>query len=142
MALTSILEQFNQDWLQLFNEKRVSLRPIFGHHLDEIHHVGSTSISGMLSKPEIDILVVINKGPELQTFFRNLVSLGYIVRGEEPGPPGHWYFSKNSGSIRTHKLHLCRIGHECVTEQFLFSTMGVGPVVDSFRFASHLALGR
>ena len=48
------------------------------------------------------------------------MTLGYTVRGEEPGPPGHWYLSKNHKSVRTHKLHLCRLGHECITEQLLF----------------------
>ena len=69
MPLTSILESFNESWSQLFNEELELLRPIFGAYLDGIHNVGSTSIVGMVAKPEIDILIAVKDGPEISSFF-------------------------------------------------------------------------
>ncbi|MBK9322381.1 MAG: GrpB family protein [Bdellovibrionaceae bacterium] len=73
----------------------------------------------MLARPEIDILVSLKMTHVLWTIFQN-ESVGYTNRGEEPGAPGHWYFSKNQEGRRTHKLHLCGPSHPCVENQILF----------------------
>lgn len=120
MALTSELEEYKSNWPRLFEIEKVKLLPLFGKGLEAIHHVGSTSIPGMISKPEIDILVVLKEDENLQCYFSKIESLGYDFRGEEPGQPGHWYFSKNENGKRTHKLHLCGPKHPCVENQLLF----------------------
>ncbi len=120
MPLTSNLEQFNQNWANLFVKEKKALYPLFGKDIIDIHHVGSTSIPGMLAKPEIDILVVLRPESDFSCYFLKIESLGYNFRGEESGHPGHWYFSKNKDNIRTHKLHLCGLEHPCVKEQLLF----------------------
>src|SRR6187549_3762873 len=120
MALTSTLEEYQPNWRQLFELERAKLLPIFADRLEAIHHVGSTAIPGMLAKPEIDILVVFKEGEDLRSYFPSIQALGYDARGEEPGKPGHWYFSKNQNGRRTHKLHLCGQTHPCVQDQLLF----------------------
>lgn len=120
MALTSDVEIYNPLWPSQFETEAILLRPLFGKDLQSINHVGSTSIPGMIAKPEIDILVVLNEGADFPSYFSKIESYGYLYRGEEPGFPGHWYFSKNQNHRRTHKLHLCGPEHPCVSDQILF----------------------
>lgn len=104
MALTSQLEKYNPDWPNQFNDEAELLKPLFGNDLHSIHHVGSTAIPEVVAKPEIDILVVLKDEADFQSYFSKIEYLGYDFRGEEPGVPGHWYFSKNQNHRRTHKL--------------------------------------
>jgi len=97
MALTSQLAEYNPQWPSFFDAEKARLIPIFGNELEAIHHVGSTAIEGMLAKPEIDILVVLKESAALESYFSKIEGLGYRNRGEEPGAPGHWYFSKDRG---------------------------------------------
>jgi GrpB-like predicted nucleotidyltransferase (UPF0157 family) len=120
MALTSRLEEYKAIWPRLFEIEKLNLLPLFGEGLVAIHHVGSTSIPGMIAKPEIDMLVVLKEHEDLHSYFSKIEALGYDFRGEEPGQPGHWYFSKNQIGKRTHKLHLCGPKHPCVENQLLF----------------------
>jgi GrpB-like predicted nucleotidyltransferase (UPF0157 family) len=120
MAFTSDLEIFNPAWADLFSSEEKLLRPLFGKQFEGIHHVGSTAIPGVIAKPEIDILVILKEDTDFSSFFSKIESVGYTFRGEEPGAPGHWYFSKNQNQRRTHKLHLCGPTHPCVADQILF----------------------
>ena len=120
MALTSELEEYNRNWPELFEMEKSCLLPICNSDLIAIHHVGSTAIPGMLGKPEIDILVILRKEADFPVYFPKIEALGYNFRGEEPGEPRHWYFSKNQNGKRTHKLHLCDPDHNCVDDQLIF----------------------
>lgn len=121
MTLTSEFEEYNAHWPAQFQTEasaiRSAIEPIW---LVNIWHVGSTSIPGMLAKPEIDILVILKPEARFSDHFQRIESLGYRFRGEEPGEPSHWYFSKDVEGKRTHKLHLCGPAHVCVENQLLF----------------------
>ena len=120
MALTSSLVNYNPTWENKFLEEQSKLLKLLDGDTKAIHHVGSTSVTGLVAKPEIDILIIIHPKTDLNLYISKLETLGYVFRGEEPGPPGHWYFRKNQENQRTHKLHLCIEGHPCIEEQILF----------------------
>ncbi|MGZ3781262.1 MAG: GrpB family protein [Pseudobdellovibrionaceae bacterium] len=120
MALTNQLEEFNPDWAKQFQSESDLLKPLFGENLMALHHVGSTSIPGMIAKPEIDILVELKSDCDFQSYFSLLKQLGYRYRDDAPFSFGHWYFSKDIEGRRTHKLHLCSCDHRTVKEQIMF----------------------
>jgi GrpB-like predicted nucleotidyltransferase (UPF0157 family) len=120
MALTSALENYNPIWPDLFELEKKSLTPLFKGELVEIHHVGSTAVPGMTAKPEIVILIILRSSTNFKLYFPAIESVGYRFRGEMPGAPGHWYFSKDQQGKRTHKLHLCGPDHSSVTEKIVF----------------------
>ncbi|MBC7419347.1 MAG: GrpB family protein [Bdellovibrio sp.] len=120
MALTSLIVSYDSSWTYKFEIEKSLLLKILSEDAMSIHHVGSTSVKGLIAKPEIDILFVIKPTSNLQHLSSLLVSLGYDHRGEEPGNSGHWYFSKNQQGKRTHKLHMCIEGHHCIEEQIIF----------------------
>ncbi|RYZ87259.1 MAG: GrpB family protein [Proteobacteria bacterium] len=120
MAITNQLNEYDPIWSVRFQSEVELLKPVFGRDLLEIHHVGSTAIPGMLAKPEIDILVVLHAGADLQSYLRQLEPHGYRSRPDANFSSGHLYFSKDVDGRRTHKLHLCLSTHPNVVEQLAF----------------------
>jgi GrpB-like predicted nucleotidyltransferase (UPF0157 family) len=89
-------------WARAFEVEAAALSRVFGASLVAIHHVGSTSIQGLLAKPIIDILVVLNETETIDQFSGAMEGLGYRVRGEcldalIPGTPSRFYFTKDTG---------------------------------------------
>lgn len=51
--------EFNEQWGLMFNEEAQKIKDIFADALVDIHHIGSTSVSGLKAKPIIDIMPVV-----------------------------------------------------------------------------------
>lgn len=114
---------YNPAWKEKFLNEKEKLFEIFGDNLHSIHHIGSTAIPNTKAKPEIDILIVIKDVSILSKHDRLIVKLGYRVRGEcleSGGTPGRFYYSKDIDNRRTHKLHVCQIGHSEILSKLLF----------------------
>jgi GrpB-like predicted nucleotidyltransferase (UPF0157 family) len=112
-------------WTSAFEQEAAALSQVFGNSLVAIHHVGSTSIPGLVAKPIIDILVVLNETQTIERFSEGMQRLGYRVRGEcldaeIPGTPGRFYFSKDTGAVRTHHVHACGVGHSEAADKLAF----------------------
>ena len=112
-------------WRAAFAREARLLEHVFGDALVAIHHVGSTSISGLPAKPIIDVLVVLLETVTIARFSSAMEGLGYRVRGEcldaqVPGTPGRFYFSKDQDGRRTHHTHVCAIGHVEITDKLTF----------------------
>lgn len=120
MAMTNQLIDYNPIWIARFELEAALLKPVFSNDLLAIHHIGSTAIPGMLAKPEIDLLIVLKSESNFQSYFHAIESFGYRARPDANFSFGHWYFSKDIGGMRTHKMHLCSIAHPNVTEQIAF----------------------
>jgi len=119
MALTSKLIHYDPSWAKRYDEEAAHLTRLFSDHLVSIHHVGSTSIPNIMAKPEIDILVVLDGVDHMEQYAEGMVTLGYDVRGEAP-VKGWFYYSKNVNGRRTHKVHVCSVGHKTVWEKLMF----------------------
>ena len=112
-------------WASAFAREASALRNIFIDTLVAMHHVGSTSIDGLPAKPIIDILVVLRETDTIARFNNAMEGLGYKVRGEcldaaIPGTPGRFYFTKETGGVRTHHVHVCADSHADIADQLLF----------------------
>ena len=103
----------------MFESERLRIQQKLDHFVREIHHVGNTAVPGMKAKPEIDLLIVINSIREIEAISSGMAELAYDVRGE-CGIEGRHYFSKDIGSVRTHKAHVCEISHSNVARQIAF----------------------
>jgi len=55
----SLLSAHNE-WQDLFNKIKYDLESILGNILLKIDHIGSTSVKGLIAKPTIDIIAMIN----------------------------------------------------------------------------------
>ncbi len=75
-------------WKGKFQLEKNKIQKVFGDEVISIEHIGSTSINELLSKPIIDIAVLIEKREDADKFVDPLKRLGY------------WYDKENSSSER------------------------------------------
>ena len=81
MAVT-LVEKYNPKWPEWFQE----IKAFFGNRISasciRIEHVGSTSIPGMIAKPIIDLIIVIETGsfPKMKKL---LEERGYSHKGDQ-----------------------------------------------------------
>jgi GrpB-like predicted nucleotidyltransferase (UPF0157 family) len=92
-------------WPARFEEERAALVAAIGDWVvGGVHHVGSTSVPGLASKPIIDILVGVGDLEGSRSCFDRLGALGYLYAPYRTTEM-HW-FCKPDPSRRTHHLHL------------------------------------
>jgi GrpB-like predicted nucleotidyltransferase (UPF0157 family) len=99
------LVPYDHAWPVRFEQERAALVEVIGDWVvGGVHHVGSTSVPGLESKPIIDILAGVQDLEESRATFERLSALEYVYapyRAREM----HW-FCKPDPSRRTHHLHL------------------------------------
>lgn len=114
---------YDPSWETLYLTEKKKLVRVFNENLKSIHHVGSSAIPDTKAKPEIDILLVVKEDTNLSMYNKSMEALGYVVRGEclgNGGTPGRFYYSKDIKNKRTHKLHICKIGHSDILPMLVF----------------------
>ena len=125
MARVIEVVAYDAKWPVAFDAEATTMRDVFGTRALAIEHIGSTAVPGLDAKPIIDVLVVLDSTDDIASFSSAMEALGYRVRGEcldaeIPGTPGRFYFSKDHGDVRTHQVHVCRVGHPQVSDLLAF----------------------
>lgn len=75
------LAEHNPFWIDWYNEEVVQLKRILPSDT-QYHHVGSTAINGIMAKPIVDILIVVNSHEQLKRAAEILQGNGYIIMSE------------------------------------------------------------
>ncbi|MDD5318266.1 MAG: GrpB family protein [Candidatus Pacebacteria bacterium] len=99
--LNSILVPYSEKWILDYQEEAEKIKNVFGNNYIDIQHIGSTSIPNMLSKPIIDVAVLIASSENANDFIAPLEKLGYVYKPEISSPERH-FFKKGSPT----KYHL------------------------------------
>ncbi len=95
---------------------------IFGDNVVKIEHIGSTSVTGMLAKPQIDVIVVVKDLKVVERFYqamaiRGFQSFGNYIQKQEPEE----YFTKNNTSgERTYSIHVMQDGNPEIEDTLNF----------------------
>lgn len=105
MTKSFALSPHNPIWKEVYEKESVQINEALGSNLIKIHHVGSTAIAGLLSKPKVDILAVVKEG---DMTILPLEQAGYTYRGEW-NIPFKYGFSKREGIDVN--LHVLEEGH-------------------------------
>ena len=71
----------------------------------DIHHIGSTSIPKILSKPTLDVLCVVHTLDGIEVFKDEFEKFGLEWKGEF-GIPGRLYFVRKAADGITHLSHI------------------------------------
>lgn len=100
-----VVAPYNPDWPKTFEMEALKIKAALGGNCLAVHHVGSTSISGLLAKPVIDMIGVV-KFPEQA--IPPLENLGFTYKGEY-NIPMRFYFDRSEG-VQTN-LHVYQEGH-------------------------------
>lgn len=114
-----ILYPHSEEWTILFQRERINLYNCIKEEIIDIQHVGSTSISGMYSKPIIDIVVGIKDFKDGFRLIDDVQSIGYNFKGSL-GKSNRFFFWKGNESSNTHNLHIVEYGDENWENQILF----------------------
>ncbi|MFD1953281.1 GrpB family protein [Paenibacillus thailandensis] len=109
---------YNKQWVQQFQEEANRLRQILGPELVEIHHIGSTSVSGLAAKPIIDVMPIVQNIHLIDQYKECMISNGYEPKGEN-GIPGRRYFVKG-GHNRSHHIHIYDAGNPQIQRHLAF----------------------
>lgn len=113
-----IVAPYTKEWVGKYEKEANRLSEIFGTELVEIHHIGSTSVEGLLAKPIIDILLVVKSIVRIDEFTSLMIAIGYEPRGEN-GLQGRRFFQKG-GDVRTYHLHFYEKGNDEVVRHLAF----------------------
>lgn len=101
------LFEYNSNWPKLYEDEAASLRKALGISAERIQHVGSTSVPGMVSKPILDIAVLVDTLDDTaESWKHKLADLGYWYKGSEPDLPDRRFFAKGPREKRTVYLHI------------------------------------
>jgi GrpB-like predicted nucleotidyltransferase (UPF0157 family) len=95
---------YDPAWPKKYADEARRLRRAIGHLVEDIQHIGSTAIPGIVAKPIIDIAVAVADAGIIEPLVRPLEALGYEYRGLLFGVAGHCFFRK--GEPREYFLHV------------------------------------
>ena len=112
---------YDSEWPRRFDAERALLEPVLAQWLAEgIHHVGSTAVPGLASKPIIDMVAGVHDLEEARAAFEALGELSYVYAPHRPGIAHH--FSKPSlrSAETTHGLHLTEPESDLWRERLVF----------------------
>jgi GrpB-like predicted nucleotidyltransferase (UPF0157 family) len=109
---------YDPEWPGRFEAERTLLERVLAPWLEGgIHHVGSTAVPGLASKPILDLVAGVRDLEEARAAFGPLGELWYHYRHHRPGT---LWFGKPSLESRTHHLHLTEPESDLWRERLAF----------------------
>src|ERR1700748_459192 len=107
------LTPHSAEWADMAKAESARLKAALGDNLITVHHVGSTSIPGIMAKPIVDLLPVVRSIDVLDTQEDAVRALGYKWHGEF-GLEGRRFctFADPKTGKRTYQLHFFADGSE------------------------------
>lgn len=125
----------NPRWRDAFEAEAKHVAAALDENVVAIHHIGSTAVPNIYSKPVIDLLVEVRDITEVDEQSAAMESLGYEVMGEY-GIPGRRYFRKdNQEGIRTHNLHTFEAGSAEAERHLAFRDYMIAHPADAQRYS-------
>jgi len=103
-----IIELYNEEWPDRFEELRSELKQEIGPLIVRIDHIGSTSVVGLAAKPIIDIQISVINLDDVEEVKQGLNDLGFVYRHDNPDLTKR-YFRETPGRRRTH-IHVRESG--------------------------------
>jgi GrpB-like predicted nucleotidyltransferase (UPF0157 family) len=109
---------YDPEWPRRFESERVLLEGVLEPWLDGgIHHIGSTAVPGLASKPIIDMMAGVRDFEEARAAYDVLAEHSYV---HEPHRPGIAHrFGKHLPDL-TYGLHLTEPGSDLWRERLAF----------------------
>ena len=80
-----VLLEHDPAWAEAFAAHAARVREVLGATALAVHHVGSTSVPGLMAKPIVDMLLLVDDITAEEDHVEPLVAAGYVLRVREPG---------------------------------------------------------
>ena len=109
------------EWAETARTESVRLRSAIGGNLVAVHHIGSTSIPGIMAKPIVDLIPIVRNLAAFDAQEDAMRSLGYKWHGEF-GLPGRRYCTLTDPATgkRTFQLHCYEDGFYEIARHLAF----------------------
>lgn len=117
MAQHILVVEYDSNWENLYIEAELEIKNILGDNCTAVHHIGSTAVPGLQSKPIIDIMPIVYDLESVDEHAREFEELGYEYMGEF-GINGRRYL-RRGGDERTHHIHIFDIHNHKDVERHL-----------------------
>ena len=102
--ISVILAAHNPEWPRTAGTHAERLQ-VLGANLETVHHIGSTSVPGLIAKPIFDLMPVVTSLTRLDEQRQHVEVLGYRWHGEH-GISGRRYCTlDDEAGVRTVQLH-------------------------------------
>ncbi|HEY6172094.1 MAG TPA: GrpB family protein [Candidatus Kapabacteria bacterium] len=102
-----IIVTYDPNWKDLYQIEREEIMARIGEYIQDIQHMGSTSVEGLAAKPIIDMMIGIRALEDTRHCIPPLEGIGYEYVPEfEKDLPMRRYLRKSTGGIRTHHIHM------------------------------------
>jgi GrpB-like predicted nucleotidyltransferase (UPF0157 family)/8-oxo-dGTP pyrophosphatase MutT (NUDIX family) len=99
-----LLVDYDPLWPQLFEREANRIRTVLGHRALLLEHTGSTSVPGLVSKPIVDMLLVVADSSAEEQYVPDLHSAGYSLKIREINWHQHRMFKGPDADINLHVL--------------------------------------
>ena len=80
-----VLTPYDPSWPTRYEAQQQRLVAALGAKARRIEHIGSTSVPGLVAKPVIDVLLVVDDAQDEASYLGPLEASGYLLRVREPG---------------------------------------------------------
>lgn len=120
MSNKVIIEEYNPEWKDKFEEIKAMLIPIIGDLSISIEHVGSTSIEGLSAKPIIDIDVVMESYSVFPEIKERLENVGYKHEGNLGIESREAFKRAFQDEFMTYHLYVCPMDGKGYLEHIAF----------------------
>lgn len=111
------LNPYDEKWPALFEREKERILKILKDKALMIEHIGSTSVPGLMAKPIVDILLVVEDAGKEEDYMDDLCRHGYILRVREPDFENHHMFKGSDTDIH---LHVFSKGSKEIGKYLLF----------------------
>ncbi|MCP4704894.1 MAG: GrpB family protein [candidate division Zixibacteria bacterium] len=113
-----IITEYNPNWRIFFKNEKILLKEIFSNQYKSINHIGSTSISGLASKPIVDISIGVEKLKEKDFYLKILNTIGYQYNtGSEFED---WILFRKRTLRQAFNLHIMPYNSKRLLDQLIF----------------------
>jgi GrpB-like predicted nucleotidyltransferase (UPF0157 family) len=96
------LRDYDPCWPNRYAERASRVRAALGERAVRIDHVGSTSVSGLVAKPIIDIVLEVPDSADEAAYVGDLEAAGYLLRIREPDWFEHRLFNTAGQDVNLH----------------------------------------
>jgi GrpB-like predicted nucleotidyltransferase (UPF0157 family) len=79
-----VLVDYDPAWRARYDREVATIREVLGDRVVHVEHIGSTAVPGLVAKPIIDILVVVDDSSREADYLPALEDAGYVLRVREP----------------------------------------------------------
>ena len=111
--------EYDPEWPRVFEREAEAILEECRPCITEVHHIGSTSVTGLAAKPVLDMMLVVASPDDGTKAVPKMTKLGYLYSGES-GIPGRFYFDRVVDGRTVAHVHMFPARHPDVRNHLAF----------------------